>query len=202
MMGRAPQEDVLKDLIARARDGDEKAYGKIFRLCYEDIFDYIARRVGNRVDAEDLTMQVFAKGLKAVGSYEDRGLAVKAWLYRIAHNAVVDHFRIQKPSVDLEEVGEIADGTDIEAMIARQEEQQMLYGEIASLPVAQAEVLILRFIEDRSVAETAMILEKKEVTVRALQFKGIKNLRLRLAPAAQNGDAEYGLGLESETGAR
>ncbi len=201
-MGKAPQEDLLKDLIARARDGDGRAYGKIFRLCYEDMFDYIARRVGNRVDAEDLTMQVFAKGLKAVGSYEERGLSVKAWLYRIAHNAVVDHFRIQKPTVDLEEIGEIADGTDVEALISRQEEQQTLYREIADLPVAQAEVLILRFIEDRSVAETAMILEKKEVTVRALQFKGIKNLRQRLVPVQENSVAENGQYLESETGGR
>jgi RNA polymerase sigma-70 factor, ECF subfamily len=201
-MGKAPQEDLLKDLIARARDGDGRAYGKIFRLCYEDMFDYIARRVGNRVDAEDLTMQVFAKGLKAVGSYEERGLSVKAWLYRIAHNAVVDHFRIQKPTVDLEEIGEIADETDVEALISRQEEQQTLYREIADLPVAQAEVLILRFIEDRSVAETAMILEKKEVTVRALQFKGIKNLRQRLVPVQENSVAENGQYLESETGGR
>ncbi len=200
--GQAPQEDLLKELIGRAKDGDSKAYGKIFRLCYEDIFDYIARRVGNRVDAEDLTMQVFAKGLKAVGSYEERGLSVKAWLYRIAHNAVVDHFRIQKPSVDLDEVGEIADGTDVEALIYKQEERHGLYREIAGLPVAQAEVLILRFIEDRSVAETAMILEKKEVTVRALQFKGIKNLRLRLAPDNGNGTTSTDSTLASETGAK
>ena len=181
-MGRTPEEDLLKDLIARAKKGDKRAYGKVFRLCYEDIFDYIARRVGNRTDAEDLTMHVFAKGLKAVASYEERGHSVKAWLYRIAHNAVVDHFRTMRQSVDLDEVPEIADGSDIESLVASKEERTDLYREIADLPAAQAEVLILRFIEDRSVAETAMILEKKEVTVRALQFKGIKNLRARMAP--------------------
>ena len=194
-MGKAPrnpQEDLLKELIVRAKDGDSKAYGKIFRLCYEDIYDYVARRVGNRSDAEDLTMHVFAKGLKAVASYEERGLSVKAWLYRIAHNAIVDHFRIQRPTVDLEEVPEIGVDGDIVSLISSQEERQGLYLEIAGLPAAQAEVLILRFIEDRSVAETAMILDKKEVTVRALQFKGIKNLRERLTPgkAAPSGRNE------------
>ena len=179
---RGPQEDILKELIVRARDGDRKAYGKIFKMCYEDIFDYVARRVGNRSDAEDLTMHVFAKGLKAVGSYEERGLSVKAWLYRIAHNAIVDYFRMQKPTVDLDEVPEIASVGDIASQISSQEERRGLYLEIAGLPAAQAEVLILRFMEDRSVAETAMILDKKEVTVRALQFKGIKNLRQRLVP--------------------
>ncbi len=200
-MGRAPEEELLKDLIARARDGDRRAYGKVFRLCYEDIFDYIARRVGNRTDAEDLTMHVFAKGLKAVASYEDRGHSVKAWLYRIAHNAVVDHFRTVRQSVDLEDVPEIADGSDVEAMVASRQELAGLYREIAGLPVAQAEVLILRFIEDRSVSETAMILEKKEVTVRALQFKGIKNLRARLAPGGDAAGAGVeGLTSEFETG--
>ncbi|HEY5532550.1 MAG TPA: sigma-70 family RNA polymerase sigma factor [Candidatus Anoxymicrobiaceae bacterium] len=182
-MGKAPEEDYLKELIARAKEGDRRAYGKIFRLCYEDIFDYIARRVGNRSDAEDLTMHVFAKGLNAVSSYEDRGYSVKAWLYRIAHNAVVDHFRTQRPSVDLEDLPEIADDSNIEAMISAREELEGLYKEIAALPAAQAEVLLLRFVEDRSVAETAMILDKKEVTVRALQFKGIKNLRARVMEA-------------------
>ncbi len=180
-MGKAPEEDYLKELIAQAKEGDRRAYGKIFRLCYEDIFDYIARRVGNRTDAEDLTMHVFAKGLNAVASYEERGHSVKAWFYRIAHNAVVDHFRTQRLSVDLEEVPEIADASDIESMVSSREELAGLYREIASLPAAQAEVLILRFVEDRSVAETAVILAKKEVTVRALQFKGIKNLRARVA---------------------
>lgn len=199
-MGKAPEEDLLNDLIARAKDGDRRAYGKVFRLCYEDIFDYIARRVGNRSDAEDLTMHVFAKGLKAVASYEDRGHSVKAWLYRIAHNAVVDHFRTMRQSVDLEDVPEIADASDVESMVASRQELAGLYREIAGLPAAQAEVLILRFIEDRSVAETAMILKKKEVTVRALQFKGIKNLRSRLAPGGETRGAHDGLSSEFETG--
>jgi RNA polymerase sigma-70 factor, ECF subfamily len=187
-MGKArrdSQEDLLKELIVRARDGDSRAYGKIFKMCYEDIYDYVARRVGNRSDAEDLTMHVFAKGLKAVASYEERGLSVKAWLYRIAHNAIVDHFRLQRPTMDLDEVPEIAADGDIVSMISSQEELRELYLQIAGLPAAQAEVLILRFIEDRSVAETAVILEKKEVTVRALQFKGINNLRQRLAPGKE-----------------
>jgi len=147
---------------------------------YKDIYDYVIRRVGNHTDAEDITMQVFAQGLKAIGSYEDRGHSVKAWLYRIAHNAVVDHFRGQRPSVDLDGAAEIPDEIDIERRAIDREEIRGLYGQIVRLPTAQAEVLMLRFIEDRSVAETAIILEKKEVTVRALQFKGIKNLRQRL----------------------
>jgi RNA polymerase sigma-70 factor (ECF subfamily) len=190
-MGKAPPEDQLEALVAHARDGDEKAYGKIFKLCYEDIYDYVARRVGNRSDAEDLTMQVFARGLKAVGSYEERGYSVKAWLYRIAHNSVVDYFRAQRQTVDLEDANELADGSDIEGLVATREELRVLYAEIASLPAAQSEVLVLRFIEDLSVAETAAVLDKKEVTVRALQFKGIRNLRTRMTPQQEKDDERH-----------
>lgn len=179
-MAKGQQEELLKVLIAKASDGDRRAYGRVFRLCYEDIYDYIIRRVGNRTDAEDLTMQVFAQGLKAVESYEERGHSVKAWLYRIAHNAVVDHFRSQRLSVELDELPEMADPSDIEREVASAEELRELYRQIRDLPAAQAEVLVLRFIEDRTVSETAMILDKKEVTVRALQFKGIRNLRQKL----------------------
>jgi len=179
-MSESSESEQLKILLARATEGDRRAYGRIFRLCYKDIYDYVIRRVGNHTDAEDITMQVFAQGLKAIGSYEDRGHSVKAWLYRIAHNAVVDHFRGQRPSVDLDGAAEIPDEIDVERRAIDREEIRGLYGQIVRLPTAQTEVLMLRFIEDRSVAETAIILEKKEVTVRALQFKGIKNLRQRL----------------------
>ena len=179
-MSESSESERLKILLARATEGDRRAYGRIFRLCYKDIYDYVIRRVGNHTDAEDITMQVFAQGLKAIGSYEDRGHSVKAWLYRIAHNAVVDHFRGQRPSVDLDGAAEIPDEIDVERRAIDREEIRGLYGQIVRLPTAQTEVLMLRFIEDRSVAETAIILEKKEVTVRALQFKGIKNLRQRL----------------------
>jgi RNA polymerase sigma-70 factor (ECF subfamily) len=180
-MAESAESAELKRLLAKAMDGDGRAYGKIFRLCYRDIYDYIIRRVGNSSDAEDITMQVFAQGLKAIGGYEDRGYSVRAWLYRIAHNAVVDHFRAQRQTVDLDGAGEIPDEeVDIERAAIDRDDIRGLYGEIVRLPVAQAEVLILRFIEDRSVSETAMILDKKEVTVRALQFKGIRNLRNRM----------------------
>ena len=179
-MSGGSENEQLKELLAMATEGDRRAYGKLFKLCYKDIYDYIIRRVGNSSDAEDITMQVFAQGLKAITSYEDRGHSVKAWLYRIAHNAVVDHFRGARPLVDLDGAAEIPDPVDIEKTAIDKEEIRGLYGEIVKLPSAQAEVLVLRFVEDRSVSETAMILDKKEVTVRALQFKGIKNLRQRL----------------------
>jgi RNA polymerase sigma-70 factor, ECF subfamily len=174
-------DEALRELVVRAREGDKRAYGRIFRACYEDIYDYIIRKVGNRTDAEDLTMHVFANGLKAIGEYEERGLSIRAWLYRIAHNAIVDHLRSQKPQVEIDEtVHGIVDTIDVAEEMLSREEIKDIYREILALPDAQSEVLLLRFMKDLSVSETALVLDKKEVTVRALQFKGIKNLREKL----------------------
>lgn len=190
-------EVVLKGLVERAKGGDRVAYGNIFRLCYKDMYDYVYRRVGNVSDAEDISMQVFVQGLQAIGSYQERGLSVKAWLFRIAHNAVVDFLRRRKaPLEDLDQIAETKvlsraeDGCDIEERVAFMESMGQLYKEIASLPAAQSEVLILRFIEDMNVAETASILGKKGSTVRALQFKGIRNLRLKLGEADTAAEAQ------------
>ena len=189
-MPKGADDDHLSSLVSLAREGDRKAYGKIFRLCYKDIYDYVSRRVGNREDVEDLVMQVFAKGLVAVAGYEERGYSVKAWLYRIAHNAVVDHWRSSGTTVGSEDLPETASDVDVEGLIASRDELDGLYKELVSLPTAQAEVLVLRFIEDMSVREAAMILDKKEVTIRALQFKGINNLRKRMQELADSAKAE------------
>ena len=181
-MGKAPPEDLLTQLISRAKEGDARAYGKLFRLCYRDIYDYILRRVGNVHDAEDLTMDVFSKGFAGVTSFEEMGHSVRAWFYRIAHNSVVDHFRVSRELVDIDEIpGFASDEESIEDVLSTSAEMERLYKEVVKLPTAQAEVLVLRFIEDLSVSETAEALGKKKVTVRGLQFKGIKNLRERFA---------------------
>lgn len=189
-MSKDRDVEQLTELIGRAAEGDSRSYGRLFRLCYQDIYDYIARRVGNPSDAEDLTMQVFSRGLKAVGSYEERGHSARAWLFRIAHNAVVDHFRALRQEMDIAEVGDLAAETNVEEDVAVREQLRELYEHIRTLPVAQAEVLVLRFVEDMSVTEVATILGKKEVTVRALQFKGIKNLRQRIEGQASVAGSE------------
>lgn len=196
-------EEHLQEFVRRAKAGDKRAFGRIFRECYEDIYDYIIRRVGNRSDAEDLTMQVFASGLKAITNYEDRGISIKAWLYKIAHNAVVDHLRNQKHEVGIDEmVTGIADDTDVAEEMLFREDLRSISLLISTLPTAQAEVLILRFLKDFSVKETALFLNKKEVTVRALQFKGIKNLREKLQGRARESGEPFKekLGIKESNG--
>lgn len=187
-MAESAGDDNLTGLVKLAKGGDRRAFGRIFTLCYKDLYDYVYRRIGNRDDAEDLVMQVFSRGLVAIAGYQERGYTVKAWLFRIAHNAVVDHFRSRNASADIDAMAEIADDSDIERDVVLADELDRLSTKIAGLSQAQSEVITLRFIEDLSVAETAMVLGKKEVTVRALQFKGIKNLKQMIEREAAEAD--------------
>lgn len=188
---RPNQDDIaLKELMARAKSGDRRAFGKVFRLNYKEIYDYIARRIGDPHEAEDLTMLVFTKGLDKIGSYEERGAPAKAWLFRIAHNVVVDYFRARRTEVQLDEVNEHDPEGDVHAKISDLMDIEEVRNAIALLPQAQSEVLTLRFLEDRSIAETAEAIGKKETTVRALQFKGINTLRTRLTRAHTGGYQE------------
>lgn len=178
-------------MALKAKEGDKRAFGRLFRSSYKDIFDYVYRRIGNRADAEDITMQVFANGLAAIGSFEEKECSVKAWLFRIAHNLVVDYFRASREFVNIDEMPVVmAEEQRPDERLILDQEIQAVYKEVRRLPAAQAEVLILRFMNDLTIAETATILDKKEVTVRALQFKGIKRLRLRLAETTAEEEAE------------
>ncbi len=171
-----------KELVERAKKGDAKAYAVLFKNYYRGIYDYVMRRVQNKSDAEDLTMDVFTHGYEAISSFEERGISIKAWFYRIAHNAVIDHYRKTKQTVPIEEASnspEIKE-VDVESEIISKSAIEDIRKEMMSLSSAQSEVLLLRFIKDLSVSETAYVLGKEEATVRALQFKGIKNLRKKL----------------------
>lgn len=177
-MNTGPDRDYLKGLVRSAQEGDLRAYGKIFRSSYRGIYDYIARRVGNEKDAEDLTMQVFLKGLDRIDTYEERGYTIRSWLFRIAHNLVVDHFRANRESAEPYVAGSMVDDSALpEDELISRERTEDLKRRVLELPQAQAEVLYLRFLSDLSVSETAWVLGKKEVTVRTLQFKGLKNLK-------------------------
>ena len=91
-------------LIARSSEGDADAFGKLYDRFQPEILRYLVHRVRDRETAEDLAQQVFLKAWQAIPRYEQRGLPFKAWLYRMAHNQMVDHFRTHRPTSDLEGV--------------------------------------------------------------------------------------------------
>src|SRR5215213_2621842 len=85
--------DEMRALVARAQDGDREALEELYLLHFDRIYSYLHMSVGNRHDAEDLTTQTFLKMLESITRFRWQSAPFSAWLFRIAHNLAMDHFR-------------------------------------------------------------------------------------------------------------
>ena len=168
-----------KEIIARAAGGDEEAFARLYERYFDRIYRYIYLRVDNQTEAEDLTQEVFVKALVAIDSYRWRSLPFGSWLFRIAHNHVVDHFRMigKRGTTAWNEDAIHIEQPNPAAIAERQLESRDLRHKIEKLPPAQREVISLRFWGELSVAEVAKVLGKRPGTVKALQHGGIVALK-------------------------
>ena len=192
--GRYPTSAALsiaseRALVERAARGDQRAVGGLYDHYVGPLYRFCLARVGNETDAEDLTEEIFLKVMRSIGGFEWRPLPVvagseehspfRAWLFRIARNHVVSHYRRSSIRTTAGEVPDwIDDGRRGPAELT---ELAMTVDEVFTaveqLPQAQREVILLRFGSGLSVAETAEALEKNQTNVKVLQHKGIKKLK-------------------------
>jgi RNA polymerase sigma-70 factor (ECF subfamily) len=172
-----------KELIERAQKGDGQALAALYQENATRVYRYVFIRVHDQSEAEDLTQQVFLKMLGSIKSFRWSGAPFGAWLMRIAHNEVIDHYRrlnkARTVSLD-EKIGtpELDPKEDDPSEIAETNvELSRMMAAVEKLPAAQKEVISLRFTSGLSIAEVAGILGKSEGTVKALQFNGVQSLR-------------------------
>ncbi len=167
-----------RDLVKRAKKYDQDAFARIYEENFDKIFRYIAVKIGNRMEAEDLTQQVFMKALGAIGSFQWRDVPVSAWLYRIAHNQVVDYIRkkSRRPETELNEEITAAEDRPYKTAELKMELEE-LSGALCKLTALQQEVIALRFGQEMPIAEVAKVMGKKEGAIKALQHSAIKALR-------------------------
>ena len=170
------REQDVDVLVERARQGDADAFGALYDRYQPDILRYLTHRLRDPEVAEDLTQQVFLKAWQAVPRYQQRGVPFKAWLYRMAHNLMVDHYRARRPTNDLEGI-DVPEEPVAEQRVLRQELLERLQEALDRLSTDHREVLVLRFLMEKSAAEIGEIMERKEVTVRGLQFRALRALR-------------------------
>jgi RNA polymerase sigma-70 factor (ECF subfamily) len=166
-------------LVKRAIAGDADAFGELYLSHLDAIYRYVYFRVGDAHDAEDLTEQVFLKAWEALPVYRPRGNPFASWVYRIAHNLVIDYRRRQKP-VEPMPSPEPSDQADeklafLEQVIAA-EEARTLSQAIRQLPEEQQQVIVLRFIEGLRHAEVARILGKSEGACRMIEHRALMAL--------------------------
>jgi len=181
-----------KDLVHRARQGDKEAFAKLYESHFEKIYRYVAIKIGNRIEAEDMTQQVFIRAYESISSYKYQGIPFSAWLFRIAHNQMVDFVRKEskKPTVPLDETMPIMSESDpVQEVEVRLNIEQVVAAS-KRLTKAQREVISLRFAGGLSIAECAKTMGKSEGAIKALQHSAILALRKTLTPGEHGGHPE------------
>ena len=172
-----------EQLLAKAMQFDDAALGELYDRYETKIYGYIYRRTGDQALAEDLTAQVFLKMLESIRDQKAWHSSFSGWLYRIAHNLVVDMYRRKgrHGAVDLEEAPQTAaDSQNPEETVEQTLDAERLRSAIRRLTEEQAEVVSLRFLEGYSIAEVADMMNRTEGAIKALQYRAVATLRTLL----------------------
>ena len=156
------------------------AIAKLYETHFERVTRYILLRIGDEAEAEDLASEVFLRALRAVDSYKERGAPMEAWLFKIAHNIVVDHLRrrSRRPTaVSIDEAFSLAGSDNPAEEVERKQSLAEIQAALSGLSEAQRKVLALRFGAEMSAEEVATLLGKKAGAVREMQSAAVKKLR-------------------------
>lgn len=180
-----------QNLIRSARKGNASAFGALYDHYIAQIYRFIYLRVSGREEAEDLTHEVFLSAWRNIPSYKHKGFPFSSWLYQIARNKVIDHFRTRKTTFPIEEV--IERDLDIPALLNTEEDLDIVLDlekirlAMQSLTEEQQSIIIMRFVEDMAPKEIAEVLGKSEGSVRLMQHRAINNLKAILRKTKERG---------------
>jgi len=178
-----------KNLVQKARQGDKEAFAQLYESHFDKIYRYVVIKIGNRTEAEDMTQQVFIKAYESIGSYQYQGFPFSSWLFRIAHNQIVDYIRKEskKPTVQLDESLPIMGESDPQGEVELKINIEQVVIATKQLTRAQREVVSLRFAGGLSISEVAKVMGRSENAVKALQHSAILALRKVLKAGEYNG---------------
>ena len=176
----------IRILASEASRCDVSAFGDLYGVYHPSLLRYVNARVTQRQEAEDLTNAIFEKAFAAIGRYRPSPAQFSTWLYTIARNSLIDHYRKRRLPIEPDADQELLDAADPrggpEERLIADEVRRMLYDAIMGLTEDQRQVVGLRFFFNLPVCEVAEILGKTEGAVKALQFRALERLHRRLAP--------------------
>ena len=168
-------------LLIEAAQQDPARFAELYENHFERVYAYVVRRVGNRAETEDLTAEVFHHALANLKKFEWRGIPFAAWLFRIAANLISD--RWQKAGREVTDDSTLAEAQANTAEIKEVERRATLFRLVDTLPAEQRRVVVLRFVQEKSIKEVAQEIRKSEGAVKQLQFRALTTLRTRMEGA-------------------
>lgn len=168
-----------ENLIKRAKTGNKESFGRLYDHYLAPIYRFVVIKVSSKAIAEDLTHEVFLSAFENLDGYSSRGFPFSSWLYQIARNKVIDHYRTQKNNLSIDLVSEeVFKVTDIiEADLNKSLDLEKIKGAMELLSDVEQDVLIMRFIEDIPHKDIAASLNKSEGAIRLIQHRAVNNLK-------------------------
>lgn len=181
--------DSVQALVERAQAHDERAFTALYEQFAPKIHSYFYYHLNGRGhEAEDLTTEVFVKVLEKIQTFEFRGLPFSSWLYRIAHNHLIDHVRGQPKQIPVAleaclDLREESAQRDLDNALRAQDLKEAL----RYLTPEQRQVIVLRFVQGLNTMETALAMERSEDAVKKLQARGLMMMKKVLVNGRSNG---------------
>jgi RNA polymerase sigma-70 factor (ECF subfamily) len=169
------ETETAERLAIEAAQNDPARFAELYEDNFERVYAYIARRVRDRDEIQDLTSEVFHQALSNLSRFEWRGVPFAAWLFRIATNAIIDHWKRAAKQTDFAGFDYPSEVSPRE--VEETEQRGRLFKLVDRLPEDQRRVIVLRFAEDKSIRDVAHEISRSEGAVKQLQFRALQNLR-------------------------
>ncbi len=180
LRSKAPAQADAERLLIEAAQKDPARFAELYDNNFDRVYGFIARRMRDRSEAEDLTSEVFHQALANLPRFEWRGAPFAAWLFRIATNAIID--RSKRAAREREAPAKLDSPADVSFKeIEEIEQRARLFQLVDRLPVDQRRVIDMRFVQEKSIREIAREIGRSEGAVKQLQFRALENLRAQLS---------------------
>lgn len=166
-----------EQVIKQVKNGDAEAFGMLYEQYAEVIFRYVYSHLENRLDAEDLTEEIFLRAWRALPKYDERGLPFSAFLFRIARNSLIDYYRQHKIVQSIDDIEMQSHEAGPEEVVDSSIESHDLRETISELREDYRNVLIFRFLSGLSPEETAQVMQRSVGAVRVLQHRALSALK-------------------------
>jgi RNA polymerase sigma-70 factor (ECF subfamily) len=178
---RALKKEADERLLIEAAQKDPACFAELYEINFERVYAYVVKRVRDRAETEDVTAEVFHQALANLKRFEWRGIPFAAWLFRIAGNLIAD--RWQRSGREVTDEAAVESARASAAEIEEVERRATLFRLVDTLPAEQRRVVVLRFVEEKSIKEVAREIRKTEGAVKQLQFRALTSLRTRMEGA-------------------